>query len=523
MKKCIKDNKVLIILTLILVVQVMTVIAFASKKEGYFIDEVLTFSLANREETGYYNLPVNAWTDIDWYLRNMTAQEWATFRFDIPYLNQVQDVSPPLFYMLIHAVCSFFPGQLSQWMGIGLNLFFYAGCTILIYCLGRKIFQDSKAGLLLACLFGFTYGAINSAIFIRMYMMSTFMLLAHVSVYVHYFSGDKIPKKGYCLLAVTAVLGSLTQYYFLIGAVFLGMWCTFRLLHQKRYKELFAYFAAVGVSAVSALMIFPAMLRHILKSGRGAAAIDTLTESGDYLEHLRMDFNILNSQMFSGKMLVLIIALAVMTVVIILKKKERGFPKGSSWLPLLIASVGYFMVVAKVAPYQTDRYIMPTYPLIYVLTVGAFYCLLQSFLEKKKALVVCLLVFGLISVMQLSDASFHYLYEGYNENNVAQGYQDENCVVISEDHGYWYYDIQAFTQYESFFWLRDFEDQAALENVRSRVVPAEEFVLYIRNTWTSQEIQEFFQKNFEEEWSLELQESCNSERYMIYHCKKNTV
>lgn len=521
MKKYLKEHRTIVLLVVAMLLHVAIVLSFAAKKEGYFIDEVLTFSLANREVTGYFDTPANSWTDSDWYLRNMTAQEWARFRFDIPYMNQVQDVSPPLFYMLIHGVCSFFPGQLSHWMGIGLNLCFYIGSILLMYFLGKRIFKDNAAGVLIAFLFGITYGAVNSAIFIRMYMQATFMLLAHVSVYVHYLDQDNIKKRGYVLLALTAVLGCLTQYYFLIGAAFLGMWYVLKFLIKKRYLDLLKYFIAVGVSAVSAYLIFPAMLRHILKSGRGAAAFESLGENSSYFDHLKEMFRILNSQMFASRFWWILVVILVFVGIICFKDKALLRIENYAWVPVAFAGLGYFFAVTKVAPYQTDRYIMPTYPLMYFLIVGAAYVLLCRLLDRKKSLVICLLVFGALSISQLSDAKFHYLYEGYNERNVAQEHKDENCVVLSDDHGYWYYDIQAFVQYNSFYWLRETEDTTCIEQMKERIVPAGEFVMYVRNTWTPEDLESFWKQNFGSEWSYELVESCSTERYFVYHCKNN--
>lgn len=519
MKTFVKENKTKVFFFLIIVAQIMLVCFTFSKKEGYFIDEVLSFSLANREGTGYYHLPVHVWVDNEWYLQNMTAQEGSTFDFSIAYKNQVMDVSPPLFYMLLHGVCSLFPGQLSPWMGLALNLFFYVGAVILMYYLGKKVFQDERIGLLIAGLFGITYGAINTVIFLRMYMMATFMLLFHLSVYIHYFEKEKIPSKGYILFIVSAVLGSLTQYYFLVGAVFLGIWYVVRFLFEKRYVELKKYLLSACISAEIAILIFPAMLRHILKSGRGAASFESLSHGDDYFVHLKEMFRIINHEMFAGLLVPMMVILLLGMAVLLWKKDDKVFFEKRYWIPVLAACAGYFLVVTKVAPYQTDRYIMPTFPLAYFLVVGSATAILSHFLEKKKVLIICLILFAGISMKQLSTSSFHYLYENYQESNVAQDYTDEYCVVISEDHGYWYYDVQALTQYRGFYWLRDTEDQDLVENAFEVVVPEGEFVLYARNTWTPEQIVDYVHKNFGNEWSCQNLQK-NSERYFIYHCQK---
>ena len=520
MKTFVKENKTKVLLFLIIVFQIMLVCLTFSKNVGYFIDEVLSFSLANREGTGYYDPPVHMWLDKDWYLRNMTAQEGATFDFSIAYHNQEQDVSPPLYYMMLHGVCSLFPGQLSSWMGLGLNLFFYAGNIILLYFLGKKILHDEKAGLLIAALFGITYGAVNIAMFLRMYMMATFMLLFHLSVYIHYFEREKIPVRGYLLFTISAVLGSLTQYYFLVGAAFLGVWYSLKFLYRKKYVELIKYYLSAGISAVIAIGCFPAMPRHILKSGRGAASFESLSSGDNYLFQIKEMFHILNEEMF-GKMLLILVAIILIGVVAMLLKKKAipSFDK-RYWIPVIVVSVGYFMVITKVAPYQTDRYIMPVFPLSYFLVVGAFYTISKHILNEKSSLLACMLIFGSLAVIQLTTQPIDYLYEGYQKSNVAEQYTDEYCMVISDDTGYWHYDLQALIQYKSFYWLKDMDNMELLENIAEKLESENSFVLYGRNTWNLEEIFSYINENFGEEWTFSLQEDCNNERFLIYHCQR---
>lgn len=520
MKRFVKENKNLLLLFWVIIFQILIVFTFFSKKEGYFIDEVLSFSLSNREGTGYYDPPVHMWLNKEWYLQNMTAQEGSTFDFRIAYHNQEQDVSPPLYYMMLHGVCSLFPGKLSPWMGLGLNLFFYVGSIILLYFLGKKIFHNEKVGLLIAFLFGITYGAVNMVMFLRMYMMATFMLLFHVSVYIHYFEKEHIPVKGYLLFIVSAVLGSLTQYYFLVGAVFLGVWYSLKFLYEKRYVELVKYYFSAGASAIIAIQLFPAMIRHILRSGRGAASFESLSSGDNYVLQFKEMFRILNYEMFGKTLLVLAGALVVGIFVLILKKKDLPSWEKRYRIPIAVACVGYFMVVTKVAPYQTDRYIMPVFPLAYFLVVGAFYAILRCFFKERRSLLVCVLIFGGLAVAQLVTQPFDYLYEGYQKRNVAEEYTNEYCMVISDDTGYWHYDLQALTQYQSFYWLKDIENQELVENIAEKIEPENSFVLYSRNTWDQEEIYEYINENFGGDWIFELQENCNNARFLIYHCRR---
>ena len=47
---------------------------------------------------------------------------------------QSYDVHPPVYYFMLHTVCSVMPGVFSMWQGIGLNILF----SLIIYSLGLK-------------------------------------------------------------------------------------------------------------------------------------------------------------------------------------------------------------------------------------------------------------------------------------------------------------------------------------------------------------------------------------------------
>ncbi len=39
--------------------------------------------------------------------------------------NQKNDVHPPIYYILLHTICSFFPGKFSWWYAGSINIFFH--------------------------------------------------------------------------------------------------------------------------------------------------------------------------------------------------------------------------------------------------------------------------------------------------------------------------------------------------------------------------------------------------------------
>ena len=75
-------------------------------------------------------------------------------RFDYAsvYYNQTQDVHPPLFYFLLHTVCSLFPGSFTKWTGLGMNFVLLGGTLAALYALGMELFADWKKSIVRLCI-----------------------------------------------------------------------------------------------------------------------------------------------------------------------------------------------------------------------------------------------------------------------------------------------------------------------------------------------------------------------------------
>ncbi|MEI3525679.1 MAG: hypothetical protein V8Q27_05755 [Eubacteriales bacterium] len=68
----------------------------------------------------------------DWFLSQSTVTEGHAFDYAIPYRNEEADVHPPFYYFLMHTLSSLVPGKLSIPAGVGLNLCFLWGSTIVL-------------------------------------------------------------------------------------------------------------------------------------------------------------------------------------------------------------------------------------------------------------------------------------------------------------------------------------------------------------------------------------------------------
>lgn len=310
----------------ILVVQLGISLFVGNQKSWLFMDEVFSYASANRYEGIEFKFPQNELLDERWYVDYMSAQEEHRFDYAIPYRNQISDVHPPLYYMLLHTSSSVIAGEFSYWAGLSWNIVLFMGCTITLFFLGKEMFKSRDIGLTVAFLYSISYGGLNTMVFIRMYMLLTFILLLHTWIYIRYMNRIIIPKRAYIFLGVTLVAGMMTQYYFLFAAFFFGVWYVCRYVKNRQWKNLAQYSGVIFASAMVCLLLFPAMWNHILGSGRGVEARGNFTSWSNFGENLKIMFQILDGQMFSKTW---ILILAVIFILMLLFRKQKRF--GLKW------------------------------------------------------------------------------------------------------------------------------------------------------------------------------------------------
>ena len=502
---CIDRKKIIKILILICVMQLVLALFWAEKKSYLFMDELFSYASANRVEGVEAELPANQWLDELWLLDYVTADAEHTFEYAIPYGNQATDVHPPLFYLFLHTACSMIPEQFSYWAGTGCNIIFFIASTIALYFLAKELLKDNVGALLAAFLYSISYGGLNTMAFIRMYMLLTLIVILHTYVYLKYFEQESIPLKGYIYLGITVVLGMLTQYYFAIIAFFYGVWYAVTFLCKKQYQKLIKYISTAAVSAACSLAIYPTMWKHIFSTSRGVEARENFVSSEGYLQKLLTMWRLMDSQLFTNLFLAVAVVLIVLAV-LVWKKGDKAFDRAFTFKigAMFSACLLYFMVVTKIAPYQIDRYVMPIYPLVYLMVIGAMYLLLKKIVCENKAVVLCVLGFGGLSIV-------HMLYSNiphtYSEDiiitprlEIAEEYQDHYAVYIGkrEKDIPKYYDIlQVLSKYRGYYYIdgttdisKNKEDMEIMKNESSVVV-------YVDDNIKTKEVFELFWNLFE--------------------------
>lgn len=498
-----KKRTARMVLLALCILQLLLSLYWCSKKNYLFFDEVFSYAAANNTESIGMEFGENTWMDESWFNRYTGVAKEHRFDYSIPYHNQVTDVHPPLFYIFLHTACSFVPEQFSFMAGMSFNILFFLGCTLGIYVLGKELFQSRKCGLLAGFLYGISFGGLNTMVFIRMYMLMAFLAVLHLIVYLKYMEKDQIPGKAYLFLIGTLVAGVLSQYYFLFIAFFPGVWYTIKFLREKRYKVLAKYLMSIACSAGICLLAWPAMLNHLFGGVRGKEAQANLFEFDSYLSNLKTMFGVLSNDMFTKMLPIILLGLLGIGVLcwkkkLILWNRERM----SKLTMVLCVCAGYFFMVTKVAPYQLDRYLMPIYPLVYLLIVGISYRLLEKLVKSDLAMTVCILGFGGLSMIHMIHSGIPYTYVK-NQNNIERHeimkeYQDHYVLYISDNSECHHFTTaQILKDYKAFYHVYDLTTTEQTKKDLERIQSEEEILVYITNTWDMKQVNLFLNDVFD--------------------------
>ena len=88
----------------------------------------------------YIEGPVEeGWVPGEYFGDYVTADTEHRFDYGSVFYNQVHDTHPPLFYMVLHSISSFFPETFSKWYGLFPNIIYFSITSILVYLWCSKL------------------------------------------------------------------------------------------------------------------------------------------------------------------------------------------------------------------------------------------------------------------------------------------------------------------------------------------------------------------------------------------------
>lgn len=249
---------------------------FFVQKQGAHSDETWSFGLANSYYEPYiqYSDDTSEYRNVDTWITNevfrdyLTVQKGERFAFGSVYYNMSCDTHPPLYFMLLHFLCSFFPNQYMFVIGFIINMAAYIILSIFMYKL-LLLITKSEAVSLIGVLFStFSLGMLNMTMFVRMYLCvaAVATIYSYLNAKLYYNEEKRHKVSSYILIGVTALIGALTDNFFLPYAfattlIFCICWCV-----KKDFKTLWKYILSAACGIILSIVIFPKTFTSMLGS-----------------------------------------------------------------------------------------------------------------------------------------------------------------------------------------------------------------------------------------------------------------
>lgn len=527
MKEKIKQNWVSFSVIIAIILTSICMIIFITKKKGWHEDEIFSYGSSNCkydnvlqrfaykdslnqliDEKIMDSNPFKVIQNIEYYLTNQEefrqelgekiekevpvwktneqAKDYMTVSSDeilsywSVYYNQVRDVHPPLFYILVHFISSISLNHFSKYIIFVINLAFYIASCYTIYKI-MKLLGKEKLSSITILLYGLSMGAISIVMFQRMYVMLTFFMLAYLYLNLKISKNSyEIDKKTKKQLTWVILLGFLTQYYFCIYAVLVAAILFIILCKNKKIDALKHYIWCHVKAAIIGIIIFPASIYHIFFSYRGVAG--GTAEAGyigrlkEYLELIFYAFSIPKELGY---------AITIVLILVLGYKLVKGKRKDII-LTITIPVLFFTLVITKIAPYINIRYIAPIFPMICIAVVLIMASMMKIFTKGKKdarATYVSMFIMAFItiaiSIYGLVESKPQFLYEEYQKRiEIAQQYQDTKLVYVGGANFNHLQDMEEFLRYHDFIitttWELDvLKDNAGLKDEK-------EFILNVK-------------------------------------------
>lgn len=376
-----------IILVVIILLQTIIYIGAGIGKAYIHMDEAYSLAL-----THYDKLDItknedfyNNWHTNKYFQEYLAVQEDELDNFNPVYENQKNDVHPPLFYLLLRVAQNFAVGHFSKWPGIILNILIHAGITILFYVIWQLLLAGEKNAKLKAlAITGFsaiTIASISSAVYIRMYALLTLIVLLTLWLHLKLNSAKTWRPLLLASISTVALLGILTQYYYLFFLAPLYAITSIRLIKEKAWRRLAVYTSVLVTAGVISLLIWPYSLQHMFFGYRGQGVIQSFFNLPLLATNIAKYLQIISYNVFHQLGFVLIAI--ILGLYFYLQQKHKTKTSHEQILSLIIwPTFIYFLLASAASPYIELRYVMPICGLIFGLVFYALYYVLKHIMKK---------------------------------------------------------------------------------------------------------------------------------------------
>jgi hypothetical protein len=512
-----------ILLILIIVLQIGQILFYTTQKKDYFGDEAWIFM----QQRGNYKIQLQKIMSKDIMIKNDQTIKTA---FIMPQenkwkYNDVYDVikkingHPPFFHFQVHTIASFV-GHLTKWF-VFVNIFWFILTMICLYMTSKFLFKNSLLALLPGLLWGFSSVAVSMTLLIRMYAAVTFFAIWLLYLIYRIFENEKLDNKFYICLALNVFFGFLTHYYFLVWVVLLTSVLIICLYLVKRYNDIKKYVIAIFCGFAANFIFWPYSIGDILYSTRGVEAQQNMFNLSDLTRKVAMKVKLIDAHLFSNLLQIWVIILLFIFLFFVLKKVLKNIEAHQNnclyinpskifniqaiycryycinrysfeIIILVITTILCLILISKVAPYNTIKYISLSLPAISLLFVVINYEISNKVYFKRRNFILSMTVLAIIFVGLPYKSNLEH-FQPIDRSVYVQNYKDAQCVYILKN-TYAYttplHDVIEFTN-DILYGAKDVQDDERIKKLKTILAildSSQNTIVYIERTLDTKEI-----------------------------------
>lgn len=442
------------LLSLLLGAIVLTSFYAISQKEGFFLDEIYTFRLSNKQyatfdkvcqalkEEGFDSYKQHFWEgdcnriyDAETFKKDLYISDHGAFNYTNVVATQTMDVHPPLYYFIVHTVSSITKSSDLVMIGFFINLAFLLMTCLVIYRISCLLFSHKYKALLPVLFFGFSYAFMNSVTYFRMYCLLSFLITLLVYLYLKLQeNGWRLENRSLLWICVVEFLAMYTQFFSLFFLLPIFLFALYAISSDVAALKKFV----IGhvVTGVAFLLVWPQIFVQIMEGADQKDEAATLSFFRGLVGYVGM----MDNALFDGWRVGVVLFAALVLLLLFQKIRARreelkswiaSCPKSKLML-LLFPSFLFYLGVAKFSPWVDFRYISPIFPILSIVVVTLIWKALSQWIRKERVANISMFAITLLlSVGWVKHVPLEHLYPMTEEKQqFLSNYGDLDAVVF---------------------------------------------------------------------------------------------
>lgn len=179
----------------------------------------------------------------------------------------------------------------------------------------------------------------------------------------------------FLILGLITLLGTLTQYYFILFEGLTGLIMLVFQIKERNIKDLIKYIITAVLGSAAALCIYPYIITNVLGGNRGfgslSISIDPITVVTYFAYKIGTYIQVLAKDVFLNQIWLLALCSVAFIGFWIYLRFVRKEKLSRTAFMAFVPSLVYFVAISLVSPFNSDRYIMASLPMLVTIFVLA--------------------------------------------------------------------------------------------------------------------------------------------------------